>query len=322
MLRLLTFGMRSVFVFVAAAAIWTSVNAQTFTGSGFTIVDGDPEDPSSCSTINVSGVTGNRFLASVSLIGIHHTFIGDLEVRLYAPGGTVPPDFGGGRDFILLSTNQTVNCNFGLHFDTLPPSPPVGLNYRFTDVAATSIDSVTTPCISRDPVGPPFDPNPETEDLVVPAGDYRASNASGANISLFSTFGTLIPSTATDPNGDWFLCVYDFEPGDTGAVASTSLQLGITPTAASVSVSGQVIAGKGQGLSGATIRITDASGNSQTTLTNSFGIYSFNDVQAGSVYTVSVSFKGYTFDPSSIVLPVEDDVSDVNFAGVSTKRGR
>ena len=321
MLRLLTFGMRSVFVFVVVTAIWTSVNAQTFTGSGFTIVDGDPEDPSSCSTINVSGVTGNRFLASVSLIGIHHTFIGDLEVRLYAPGGTVPPDFNGGRDFILLSTDQTVNCNFGLHFDTLPPSPPVGLNYRFTDVAATSIDSVTTPCISRDPT-PPFDPNPETEDFVVPAGDYRASNASGANISLFSTFGTLIPSTATDPNGDWFLCVYDFEPGDTGAVASTSIQLGITPTAASVSVSGRITAGKGQGLPGATVRITDSSGNSQTTLTNSFGIYSFNEVPAGSVYTVSVFEKGYNFDPSAIVLSVEDDVSDVNFVGASTKRGR
>jgi subtilisin-like proprotein convertase family protein len=296
MLRLLTFGMRCFFVFVAVAAIWTSVNAQTFTGPGFPINDNNDTGTTGCSTITVSGVTSNRFVASVTLTGISHTFIGDLEVRLYPPSATDPPAFGT-TDAVLLSTDASVNCNFGG-------------TYRFTDVAATSLETATLPCVGQ-PAG--------TDNFVVPSGDYRASNTAGTTISLFSTFGTLTPAQA---NGDWQLCVYDFATGDTGTVAGWSLQLGISPTAASVSVSGRVTAGKGQGLPGATVRITGPSGQPQTTLTNSMGYYNFSEVEAGSVYTVSVSNKGYTFDPSSIVLSVEDDVGDVNFTGVSTKKDR
>jgi len=297
MLRLLTFGMRCFFVFVAVAAIWTSVNAQTFTGPGFTINDNNDEDTTGCSSILVSGVTSDRFVASVTLSGITHSFIGDLEVRLYAPGGAVPPAINGGTDFVLLSTDSSVNCNFGG-------------TYRFTDVAATSLETATLPCVGQ-PVA--------TDNVVVPPGDYRASNTAGTTISLFSTFGTLTPAEA---NGTWYLCVYDLAAGDPGAVAGTSLQLGISPTAASVSVSGRVTAGKGQGLPGATVKIAGTSGKPQTTLTNSMGYYNFSEVEAGSVYTVSVFSKGYSFDPSSLVLNVDDDIGDVNFVGTQVKRGR
>jgi len=84
-------------------------------------------------------------------------------------------------------------------------------------------------------------------------------------------------------------------------------------TAAGVSVSGRVASANGQGLRNATVFITDSQGNRRTVLTNSFGTYRFDDVEAGGTYLIGVSAKRYRFE--SRVLQVTDNVADVDFTG-------
>lgn len=84
-----------------------------------------------------------------------------------------------------------------------------------------------------------------------------------------------------------------------------------SPTAASVSVSGRVLAGGKRGLSNAFVYLTDENGITQTTKTNSFGFYHFEDVQAGQSVIIRVISKRYQFDPQ--VLNLSGEVTEVNF---------
>lgn len=85
------------------------------------------------------------------------------------------------------------------------------------------------------------------------------------------------------------------------------------PTAASVSVSGRVIAGKG-GVPNALVTITDMNGNTQTVRTSSFGQYQFTGIQAGQSYVVSVSAKQFQFGSHGIT--PTDDLADLDFYAV------
>ncbi len=78
---------------------------------------------------------------------------------------------------------------------------------------------------------------------------------------------------ATDARGANFARILDTTV-DKGAFESSS------PTAASVSISGRVMAGK-QGLSRATVYLTDQKGETRTARTNSFGYFRFEEVEVG-----------------------------------------
>jgi hypothetical protein len=87
----------------------------------------------------------------------------------------------------------------------------------------------------------------------------------------------------------------------------------IAPTAAYVPVGGQVTNSIGVGLSGATVTITDGSGNSQTTTTGSLGYYNFDEVEVGQTYILDVQKRRYAFinDPRTVI--VNDAITDANF---------
>ncbi|MEO7660493.1 MAG: carboxypeptidase-like regulatory domain-containing protein, partial [Pyrinomonadaceae bacterium] len=87
----------------------------------------------------------------------------------------------------------------------------------------------------------------------------------------------------------------------------------IGPSAAGVTVSGRVTTSSGQGLRNATVFITDSEGVRRTATTSSFGVYTFNDVEAGGNYVIGVSSKRYRF--ASRVINVSDSLSDVDFVG-------
>jgi hypothetical protein len=84
-----------------------------------------------------------------------------------------------------------------------------------------------------------------------------------------------------------------------------------TTTAAGVTVAGRVTRSDGAGLRGATVTITDSSGNVRTAITSSFGYFSFDDISAGQTYIVAVQAKGYQFIPR--VLSINDDIADLQF---------
>ena len=89
----------------------------------------------------------------------------------------------------------------------------------------------------------------------------------------------------------------------------------LAPTAASVTVSGRVSSGK-SGIAQARVYLTGQSGETRTALTNSFGYFTFTDVQVGETYIVSVISKSYTFSPQ--VIMVNEDLVNLNFSPESS----
>jgi hypothetical protein len=106
-----------------------------------------------------------------------------------------------------------------------------------------------------------------------------------------------------------------------GAIATTLPAQSVTlfvvplraPTAAAVSVSGQVTNAAGRGLRGVTVNLSGANGEQKTVLTNSFGYYRFNDVFAGANYVIGVFSKKHTFNQPMQTHLIQGETADVNF---------
>ncbi|MCA1624131.1 MAG: carboxypeptidase-like regulatory domain-containing protein [Acidobacteria bacterium] len=92
-----------------------------------------------------------------------------------------------------------------------------------------------------------------------------------------------------------------------------AFEVQLAPTAASVSVSGRVTTAKGRGINKARVTMTDSNGATRTVLSNPFGYYSFDNVPAGETYFFSVSHKRYTFNQSTQVHLIVEDLNEMNF---------
>lgn len=88
-------------------------------------------------------------------------------------------------------------------------------------------------------------------------------------------------------------------------------------TAAAIDVSGRVVAFGTRGIKGAAVIITGLSNPNLRlqTLTNARGEYRFEELPAGEVYIITVSRKGYTFAPPSMVVSPTTSLIDVGFQG-------
>jgi parallel beta-helix repeat protein len=117
---------------------------------------------------------------------------------------------------------------------------------------------------------------------------------------LHSNF--FVTATATDANGNTSEFSQNFPTSG--------------PTAASVTVSGRVLAADGRGISKAFVTMVDINGNTRTTLTTPFGYYRFFDVPAGEVYIFTVSHKLHQFAPASQTLTINADEENLNFIGL------
>jgi hypothetical protein len=95
-----------------------------------------------------------------------------------------------------------------------------------------------------------------------------------------------------------------------GAAVDKGAFEALAPTAAGVTVSGRVISGK-RGIALANVYLTDQNGVTRTSTTDSFGYYSFEDVQAGGTYIFNVLSKGYLFTPQVIIVTEQTD--ELNF---------
>ena len=146
-----------------------------------------------------------------------------------------------------------------------------------------------------------------------PEGPYiEPGSTVGGEVTMASVFG------GTNPNGTWILYVRDDNNtfrlvGSDGLIAGGwGLQL-LAPTAAAVSISGQVRSGKTP-ISGATVSITGGDLTQPLIArTNNFGFYTFEGLRAGQIYVVTVAAKRYTFQQPSIVLNPDDNVTGADF---------
>jgi hypothetical protein len=84
-----------------------------------------------------------------------------------------------------------------------------------------------------------------------------------------------------------------------------------SPTAAGGTVSGRVLGLSGGGLANTPVILTDTRGVSRLAVTNPFGYFYFDEVEAGGIIVVSVGSKRYQYLPQ--VLNVNGDLIDVIF---------
>ncbi|MFN0139259.1 MAG: M36 family metallopeptidase [Pyrinomonadaceae bacterium] len=236
-------------------------------------------------TYNVAGLSGN--LTNVQVQGLTwspvHTWSGDIKVTLAAPGGPTATIF---------ERRGRTSCTTGAGSSDDLAGP-----YNFADAFLTNFH-------------PDGVPNP------VPAGNYFASQCAttpGEQVLLNTAFG----GPAGPRNGTWTMNISDNAAGDTGSVSAVSLQLttsgGCQPTAAGVTVSGRVLTPDGRGLRNAIVTITDSTGMTRTARSSSFGYYTFDGIEVGGTYVVSVGSKQFTFTPRTIT--VNDAVTDLDFIG-------
>src|SRR6476620_5984406 len=74
----------------------------------------------------------------------------------------------------------------------------------------------------------------------------------------------------------------------------------LEPTAAMVSISGQVVSANGSPIARARVTLIDGSGIIRTAVANNFGNFQINDVQVGRTYFISASAKELRFVPQML----------------------
>ena len=206
--------MRFVVTAVFFLAFSGSLGAQTaysFTGTGTgPIQDGTATTPpayGAATTVSfaVSGLPLNVKNVGLSF-NMSHTWVGDLEVVLRAPGGS--PGV-----FIFSRVGATTATGFGDDSD-------LGGTYSFGDVSSGADFWAAAATASGA--------------AVIPAGTYRASTPGGAPGggaigSIDPLFAGLTPAQA---NGTWTLSFRDASLGQTGTVTSAAIVIFVGPTIA------------------------------------------------------------------------------------------
>ncbi len=142
-------------------------------------------------------------------------------------------------------------------------------------------------------------------------GTLDASFVSGT-FSVINNFYSGVTSLVFDTNGRLYVgggfTAYD------GFPRNGLLRLVSGTTAASASISGRVMTANGQGIRNAKVVVT---GNSlaqpRIAQTGSFGWFSFDGLQTGETYVVTVNSRRYTFSAPSRVISLVDNVIDADF---------
>jgi hypothetical protein len=141
---------------------------------------------------------------------------------------------------------------------------------------------------------PPF----TLEQSVIAAGGGTSAN-SGNVYKVEGTIGQPVAGT-NSTNTSFAVRAGFFTPAPFGV------------TAAPAKISGRILTADGYGIPKVSVTMTNGSGSPQTTLSSSFGYFSFDEVPVGEVYIVSVSVKQFQFSESVRVIFVMQD-TDVNF---------
>ena len=218
----------------------------------------------------------------------------------------------GGSLFTYALANNSPAVNAGNNTGTIATDQRGATRQGSVDIGAFEVNSTYTAALPSGKVNEEYD-----QTLVPNSNGFTYTLASGnfpPGLSLTTSFA---PNAAVGITGIPTMAgTYNFiiRATDTNEnIVDTNYQIFVAaaPTAASVAVGGRVTSGEGRGIFRARVYLTDATGETRTALTGSFGYYRFDEVPAGQTYTLSVSHKRHTFAPQ--VLTVTEDINDLNF---------
>jgi Carboxypeptidase regulatory-like domain len=139
-----------------------------------------------------------------------------------------------------------------------------------------------------------------TQTAIANGGASGTGASIGGNYSVECTIGQSAAGTNQQA------AIFNFKPGFWAAQP-------LAPTAASVSVVGRILTASGRGIRNVRITLTAPSGEIRTAISSSFGYFRFNEVLAGETYIFGVFAKRYTFKQSTLVVSVNEDLTDLNF---------
>jgi hypothetical protein len=132
--------------------------------------------------------------------------------------------------------------------------------------------------------------------------------------------GTLTSAGANvivDPNN---LVNEASETNNTASTITTVVNAAMTPTPTPApgptffSLEGRVFTPGSVGIRSAVVVLTDSAGNRRTSTTSSFGVYSFQNLDAGQSYTLTVASKRYRFAPRTVAMT--SSLTNMDFFGL------
>ncbi len=151
---------------------------------------------------------------------------------------------------------------------------------------------------------PLFGLTPTVVDQTTQLGDDNASDSDANSVT----------NPAGSPAG--IFPVVSVTTGGPGSNDHTfDIGFAAVPTAAGVNAGGRVMLSAGNGVRNAKVVLTEEDGTQHVTLTGSFGYFNFEGIRAGQTVLVSVSSKRFTFNPSTLVVHLTDNLSDIDFVG-------
>lgn len=283
-----------VFLFVLTIALGSfGTQAQVFSSPGGDIVIPDgPNAPQCtnpgayvCKDVVVSGLPGFAVLRGAAVVLIDHENVGSIDLEVRGPGGT--PTF---MPFSRTGSTSPTDCG-----DT----SDVEGDYTFQDNAIGNWWATAAALgVSQ----------------IMPSGTYFTSFPGGGPAPPAGTSnGTMSQTFLGTTNGTWQVCVRDWGDNGGGRLQLARLDF-IVPTAATSSVSGQVLTAGGRGISNATVTITGGTlPEPLTTRTGTFGYYSFAGLPTGETYILTVNAKRFSFSNPTQILNVQDDIAEANF---------
>jgi hypothetical protein len=253
---------------------------------------GQPASPYP-STISVAGGPSSVGSIRVTLFDVTATIPDSMDFLLVGPGGQkfiLMADAGGTLDL-----TTPVTLTFGdIAGQVLPNSAPL----------TTGLFEPTS-----------WEPGQVSFPAPAPAAPY---NEPGSTVGGTPTQTLLGNFGATNGNGTWSLYMRDDAGAFTQAITACAnggwgLEL-FASTAANAAVSGRVLTADGAGIRNAKVTIT---GNTLTeprvATTGSFGYFTFEGLQTGQTYVVTVNSQRYTFSTPSRVISLVDNIADMDF---------
>lgn len=215
---------------------------------------------------------------------------------------------GAGNSLESLTAQTGLTHTFPGDLDVTLQSPAGTIVTLTTDNAGTNDDAFNG-TVWNDKANPSGQV-PYTTNTGMVTDSVYAVGVPQATLTPEESFGAF---RGEDPNGTWTITISDDADLDGGSLNNWSLtiQTAACTTAAGVSVGGQVMAAEGRGLASAKVTLTSTSGVSRTVVTNRRGNFTFDDVEPGQTYVITVSSRRGIYQP--MVITVMDNLRDLVF---------